>query len=568
MKHRWISTLTVVALVLLISPALSVQAAPEIPLQCTWIGGATGVWTVGTNWTGCNGTGGVPAATDNVSLTGGSTITITGVTDTTTIASLTVSGNTTVNLQASATASSSAARLPEAILIRTLNITTSLSVASGSALNMNGVTYTLLILLGTGATGSISGSMTCATSPNRLNAADANAITFNSGAVFTQAAGCIGNVFTNAVPANAIVFASGSTFVSQAGADPFGLTAPNSKVVFQSGSLYRHEQAGYPAFSGRTYADFELKASGTFPAQGGSAVSFNNLTTTTGTFNLGMTGTPGHSIKGNVTVGSGSTLNFNPASAGTFVFNGSTQQVISGAGTLTIGANQTFVLDNANGLLLQRDVAFDGPQLTLTSGNITTGVNTLTLGMSTLVSGAGDVVGNTKRSGTFVAGTPYSFGNQDVMLTFTEPVARIASIDALPTEVIVNLTSGAPAGFPNAVSRSYTIETEGGSGYSATVRLHYLDSELNSNTEADLVLWRYNGSAWQNAGRTTIDTTDNWVELSGVTEFSPWALSAAGPTAVNLSAFSATPNGALHALPFVGLVLLGGLATLGRRRRS
>jgi len=140
MKRKWFSVLAVIAIVILISPAVVAQAAPDTPSSCTWIGGASGVWTVGANWSNCTGTGGVPGTADQVSISGGSTITITDVPNTT-IAGLSVSGNTTVNLQASAVASSSAARLPEAILIKTLNITTSLSVASGSALNMNGLTY-------------------------------------------------------------------------------------------------------------------------------------------------------------------------------------------------------------------------------------------------------------------------------------------------------------------------------------------------------------------------------------------------------------------------------------------
>ena len=47
----------------------------------------------------------------------------------------------------------------------------------------------------------------------------------------------------------------------------------------------------------------------------------------------------------------------------------------------------------------------------------------------------------------------------------------------------------------NAVNRNYTITpNSGGSGSSAAVQLHYLDSELNGNTESDLVLWHYGGA--------------------------------------------------------------------------
>ena len=222
MKRKWISTLAVVILVVLISPTVSTQAAPGVVPVCNWIGGATGAWTTGTNWSGCAGTGGVPANTDSVSLGNGSAITITDV-PTTTIARLSVSNNTTVNLQASAVAASSTSAKPAAAIPgKTLTISINLSVASGSALNMNG-TVPLVIFLGAGATGSISGNMTCSVAASQLNANDASAITFNSGAVFTQATGCTGNVFTGAGTANVIVFASGSTFVFQIGSNPFGL---------------------------------------------------------------------------------------------------------------------------------------------------------------------------------------------------------------------------------------------------------------------------------------------------------------------------------------------------------
>ena len=77
------------------------------------------------------------------------------------------------------------------------------------------------------------------------------------------------------------------------------------------------------------------------------------------------------------------------------------------------------------------------------------------------------------------------------------------------------------------------------------MRLHYLDSELNGNTESGLVLWRYDGATWQNAGQSAMDTTNNWVEQSDVTAFSPWALASSTPTAVTLGSLSATSQGAL-----------------------
>jgi hypothetical protein len=74
----------------------------------------------------------------------------------------------------------------------------------------------------------------------------------------------------------------------------------------------------------------------------------------------------------------------------------------------------------------------------------------------------------------------------------------------------------------------------------ATVRLHYLDSELNGATEANLRLWRLDGSRWRLMGRSAIDTTNNYVELTGVTAFSDWAIAEDGePTAVTVVDFGA-----------------------------
>jgi hypothetical protein len=83
--------------------------------------------------------------------------------------------------------------------------------------------------------------------------------------------------------------------------------------------------------------------------------------------------------------------------------------------------------------------------------------------------------------------------------------------------------------------RTYLITPTGGSGYTATLRLHYLDSELNGNNESMLQLWRDNGTNWTMQGVSSRNTTQNWVEYNNVTQFSPWALSQLAPTAANVA---------------------------------
>lgn len=102
----------------------------------------------------------------------------------------------------------------------------------------------------------------------------------------------------------------------------------------------------------------------------------------------------------------------------------------------------------------------------------------------------------------------------------------------------MNLVKASPTDFGNSVRRTYTL-TGSGTTPAAVVRLHYLDSELNGNSEATLELWRKNGT-WGSQGVTTADTTSNWVEKTGITGFSPWTIAGpTGPTAVEMVGYAA-----------------------------
>ena len=241
-----------------------------------WTPGSTD-WQVATNWTP-NRT--VLLTTDVLVFNNSLTNTVTNI-PTQTIGQLLVNNNTTVNLQGAAGGN-------------TLTIGgglpgDDLEVAAGSALNINGANATT-ITLSTTATGNITGNMAFSTALHRLDAVDAGAINFNSPSVFSQNTGCTGNVFTAAGTFNAIVFNTGTTFVQNTGANPFGYAAPNSKVTFNSGSLFRMQQNAAPSFSGRTYANFEVNfATFNQSPTGANALTMDNLTITLGTLNINLT---------------------------------------------------------------------------------------------------------------------------------------------------------------------------------------------------------------------------------------------------------------------------------------
>jgi hypothetical protein len=212
-----------------------------------WTGTVDTDWTKPLNWqsTVTLAPRAVPVNTDILVFSTGTPVTVTNV-PTQSVGQLTVNDSTTVTLQANTAGT------------QTLTLDggtgTDLTVAAGSSLSISG-TSSLNIQLAVGVTGSISGAMKFTNGAHTISGASANSLLFNFGAVFTQGTGCTGNVFKSGGTDGVVIFAIGSAFVSQAGANPFGT---GTKVVFQKGSLYSHQQDTPPSLTGRTYADFEM----------------------------------------------------------------------------------------------------------------------------------------------------------------------------------------------------------------------------------------------------------------------------------------------------------------------
>jgi len=425
-----------------------------------WNGSVNGLWTTAANWTPERTT---PLSNDVLLIYNGSINTITSV-PTQTIGQLIISNNTTVNLQTGVT--------------NTLTISggtgTDLSVEAGSQLNSNG-TSALTITLATGATGSILGSMTVSGSAHKLTGADASAITFGNGSSFTTGTGFSSNPFGTAGTTSSIIFASGSRYVHGAGSNPFATAG--GLVLFQTGSLFKLVASLTPSFSGRTYADFELDATGAnISASGTSALIMDNLTITNGTLNFNMTGTPGHSIKGNIVVNTGAALNFAPASAGTVNLNGSTTQFIGGFST---SINSTININNSNEIHLNKDVTIAGT-LNFTSGKLNT--NDFNVDMSASTTG---ITGATSSN--------YIVTNGIGVLK------RTVGISTLVEFPIGTLTSYAPVSLQEATqSKIYTAnvvpEVTGSNSGDDRVKLRWTVTPLSGTPNATLKM-QWSGTA-------------------------------------------------------------------------
>jgi hypothetical protein len=223
---------------------------------------------------------------------------------------------------------------------------------------------------------------------------------------------------------------------------------------------------------------------------------------------------------GNVFVNNGSVVD-------TFVdftgFGSPVTQQLAGTGTWS-GTSARLFIGSDSTTTLASDVTYAGPTFYL-DGRLNTGAFTFSLPCTTAWQGGGDIVGNVRRTNLGACAGAVAFGNPFNTIQFTSGTA--------PTEVTVNTLLASPPSFGNAVRRSYTINAVGGTGWTATLRLHYLDSELNGNNESTLQLYRNNGTSWNAQGATNRDTVNNWVEYAGVTQFSPWTLSSLTPSAAN-----------------------------------
>ncbi len=376
-----------------------------------------------------------------------------------------------------------------------------------------------------------------------------------------------GTVSTAMVGVNSSIAASGRSYGS------FDIHATGSSFTMSAGTIILQNPTSIPS-------DYVVGA--TLGSVTGGLVQFGNasttipnrylMTSTTPIFNLTIKDTTSPyaamalsplTVKGVVTIDAGAEFraqNMGLNVAGNWVNNGTftpgaQTTTLDGTSAQTISGSSVtgfsgLTINNSAGVTLSGVDATVNAVLSLNSGDVTTGANALNMGVGATSTGTPapgtDVVGNVRRTHTFTTGTTYAFGNQFVSLNFTAAGTK-------PTSMTVNLAKSVPTGvdfgFSTAIQRTYTVTPTGGSGYSATLRLHYLNSDLNGNNEssADFDLWRHNGvNTWQRQVKTANNTADtaNWAEKSGVTQFSAWTLAGGsptgpGPTAVRLTRFNA-----------------------------
>src|ERR1051326_1645221 len=254
--------------------------------------------------------------------------------------------------------------------------------------------------------------------------------------------------------------------------------------------------------------------------------SYNILsTTTTGITTLGAATTVD-----TLTIGSGTTLstggsNFNMNVSGEWTNNGSFTQ---GTGTVTFngGSGQTMngststtfnglTINNAAGITLGANETVNAT-LTLTSGNVTTGSNTLSIGGSGSVTHtSGHIIGNLKRTYSATGSKPFDVGTANGY----SPVTVNAT--AGTGDFTVKAVQGAQPNVigSNVLQRDWKLTSSGIT--QADLTFNYLAGDV-VGTEASYVVAKY-ASSWDVKGGT-INTGTHAASVTGITSFSDWTL--------------------------------------------
>jgi len=547
-SHR--NFLPLFVLILMLFAVSSLQATTYY----TWTTG-TSPSVVGNWWTANNGTGTHPAnfttsgdvfiiqnnmttttnwtVTGTVQITSGVTLTVTSTGTTLTVGSLTIDGGGTLTCSRPCVVNGASG-------LANITGTINLSGANRASTFVN-------LTLNAGAVWNYTatGTSTVGISGNFIN----NATTFTPSAqVYTLSGTGKTMSGTTTIPSVAItgtITNSGTLTVGTALSGAGTLTNGTSGILKVGGTSTITNLTA-------TAAGNTVEYSGA--AQTVKAVNYSNLTLSgsaaktlaAGTTSIGgnltlsgtatATGVVGITIGGNVTIGSGTTFtsgNFTHSVAGNWTNSGGT--FTAGSGTIALNGSgvqsitsggssfNNLTINNTAGVTAGGDFTVNGI-LNLSSANASATVGalnmstyTLTMGTSATTTGSGDVTGIVTRSIPVApggAGVSYTFGSQFTTINFQ-------NIGTLPTAISVKITLGsAPSGKTDAILRTYDImRTGAATGSFGTINLHYLNGELNGNTETLLTLWDYDspftpGSAEEH-GKSNYSTTDKWVGISG-----------------------------------------------------
>jgi uncharacterized beta-barrel protein YwiB (DUF1934 family) len=352
----------------------------------------------------------------------------------------------------------------------------------------------------------------------------------------------LGATGTKTMPGTALSVAGDFSMSGSASATAAEALSVSGNVTIGSGTTlnlgsYSHAFGGNLINNGGTLTS--LNCSVTFNGNGlqtitAAGFAVNNLTIANTSADVTLGASTNCSIGGNLTVDSGvvfdlasnilSSVAGTLSNAGTIrtqntsitpipsgkTWGGSIEFTGDNAQTIVAGIYNNLTMSGSGGATADADITVNGilnlasANPSATKGILDMGSNTLLMGASSSTTGQGDVTGIVWRT-TILANTTYSFGNQYSTINFP-------NVGTLPSEISLKISIGtAPEWKPGAVKRIYDLIQSGGSGTQALIYSHYLDSELNGNTENLLVdyLYIFDVPLLIEYGRSAFNTDDN-----------------------------------------------------------
>ena len=227
------------------------------------------------------------------------------------------------------------------------------------------------------------------------------------------------------------------------------------------------------------------------------------------------------------------------AANGRFSFTGSANSQISGSQQPVFNELE-ITKTGINKLILQRAIDVNG-KIVFTSGLIDLNNNNINLGNAAFLENENE--------------NSHIIGSNGGLLIFNTTLNAPASANPANLGAIISSSQNLGAvtirrghksqingyGQGNSVLRYFDILPANNTGLNATLRFQYFDAELNGLTENSLLFWKsLNNTTWTQQGFNSRDVTSNYVEITGVNDFSRWTLSSPG-----------------NALPVTGLSLSG-----------
>lgn len=236
------------------------------------------------------------------------------------------------------------------------------------------------------------------------------------------------------------------------------------------------------------------------------------------------------------------TINLNSGN-GTFKFSGNSNTNISGTNKPLFN-NIELAKSGSSQLVLQRDIDAWGSVLFL-AGLLHLNNHVLDLGKFGSLSNEneashaiGPAGGYIQWSDVLSAPTSVNPGNLGAIITTGQNMGTTTIRRG-------NVSQTNSSGAGSSVLRYYDIIPTNNSSLNATLRFTYLDAELNGLSEPALTLWKSsNLTSWNNLGFDSKNATTNYVEKTGLTDFSRWTLSTPGNALpVHFGVFNAKCNG-------------------------